>query len=80
MKPVIGEARYFAGETFPPGWIGCDGSEVSRDVYRQLFDVIGTEYGSGDGETTFNLPAFPRPQTVGGEATAIIYTGEDEDL
>ena len=43
----------------PDGFLRCDGSEVSRDVYSQLFAVIGTTYGSGDGSTTFNLPNIP---------------------
>ena len=42
----------------PPSsnWLLCDGSAVSRITYSELFSVIGTIYGSGDGLTTFNLP------------------------
>ena len=29
---------------------------MSRTAYAALFGVIGTVYGEGDGETTFNLP------------------------
>lgn len=39
-------------------WLLCDGSEVSRVTYSDLFDVIGTLYGSGNGNDTFNLPDF----------------------
>ena len=46
----------FAGSTAPAGWLVCDGSAVSRTTYAKLFAVIGTTYGSGDGNTTFNLP------------------------
>ena len=46
----------FAGSTAPVGFLLCDGSEVSRTDYSYLFDVIGTTYGEGDGNTTFNLP------------------------
>lgn len=42
----------------PAGYLDCDGSAVSRTTYSELFDVIGTEYGSGDGSTTFNLPDY----------------------
>ena len=38
------------------GWLLMDGREVSRTEYADLFDVIGTAYGMGDGSTTFNLP------------------------
>ena len=39
-------------------WLRCDGSAVSRTTYATLFAVIGTKFGSGDGSTTFNLPAL----------------------
>lgn len=38
------------------GWMVCDGSAVSRATYANLFDAIGTAFGSGDGSTTFNIP------------------------
>jgi hypothetical protein len=34
----------------------CDGTAVSRTQYSDLFAVIGTTFGVGDGSTTFNLP------------------------
>ena len=40
----------------PTGWLVCDGRTVSRTTYADLFAVIGTSYGAGDGSTTFNLP------------------------
>ena len=46
----------FGGSSAPTGFLICDGSAVSRTDYANLFDVIGTTYGSGDGSTTFNLP------------------------
>src|SRR5690349_17632806 len=46
----------FGGSTSPPGWLIADGSEVSRTQYADLFAVIGTTYGAGNGTTTFNLP------------------------
>lgn len=38
------------------GFLLCDGSAVSRETYADLFAVIGTTFGAGDGSTTFNLP------------------------
>lgn len=52
----IGFYAYFSGEQIPTNWLRCDGQEVSRTDYSELFDAIGTTYGSGDGSTTFNLP------------------------
>lgn len=51
-----GIVEFFAGSTPPPGWLECDGANVSRSVYSDLFNAIGTTYGSGDGSTTFTLP------------------------
>lgn len=46
----------FAGSTTPSGWLLCDGSAVSRTTYAALYSAIGTNYGTGDGSTTFNIP------------------------
>lgn len=51
-----GVVNIYAGATAPTGWLICDGSAVSRNTYANLFLVIGTTYGDGDGSTTFNLP------------------------
>ena len=40
----------------PPGYLFCDGTEVSRTTYAKLFAVIGESFGSGNGSSTFNLP------------------------
>jgi microcystin-dependent protein len=42
--------------TLPTGWLGCDGSNISRTTYADLFAVIGTTYGVGNGSTTFGVP------------------------
>lgn len=42
--------------TAPTGFLIEDGSAVSRDTYSDLFAIIGTTYGVGDGVNTFNLP------------------------
>jgi microcystin-dependent protein len=42
--------------SYPTGWLRCDGSNVSRTSYADLFSLIGVTYGSGDGSTTFTLP------------------------
>lgn len=45
-----------AWTTAPAGYLLADGTAVSRTTYANLFAVIGTTYGAGDGSTTFNLP------------------------
>lgn len=44
--------------TVPSGYLLCDGAAVSRTMYPDLFSVIGTTYGAGDGSTTFNVPDY----------------------
>lgn len=53
---VIGSIIAFASQTAPVGWIECAGAELSRTAYLNLFSLIGTTFGEGDGSTTFNLP------------------------
>jgi microcystin-dependent protein len=52
----VGVVQAYAGNTVPDGWLLCDGSAVSRTDYADLYAVIGTTYGLGNGSTTFNLP------------------------
>ena len=55
---MIGQIVMFAGTSakVPTGWKICDGSALSRTTYSNLYDVIGTTWGSGNGSTTFNIP------------------------
>ena len=64
-KGVVGMVSPYAGTTAPEGWLICDGSAISRTTYSDLFSVIGTIYGAGDGSTTFNLPNFDNSR-IGG--------------
>lgn len=43
-------------DVVPTGWLECDGAAVSRTTYANLFAVIATKWGAGNGTTTFNLP------------------------
>jgi microcystin-dependent protein len=64
---VAGEVRIWGGAIadIPNEWFFCDGSEVSRTKYPQLFAAIGTIYGAGNGSTTFNLPDFRNRSPIG---------------
>jgi len=42
----IGSIMPFAGTTAPYGYLLCDGSEVEREKFRPLFDVIGVTFGN----------------------------------
>ena len=45
-----------ASSTVPSGFLECNGANVSRSTYAQLFSAIGTTFGTGDGSSTFGLP------------------------
>jgi phage-related tail fiber protein len=55
---AAGEVSYFARSTAPIGWLKANGATISRTAYNDLFSAIGTNYGAGDGSTTFTLPDF----------------------
>lgn len=61
----IGVVQMYAGLTAPTGWLICDGSEISRTEFADLFSVIGTAFGAGDGSTTFNIPDMRNLTPVG---------------
>ena len=55
----IGAILPYAGSTAPYGFLFCDGSEVERSKYSELFDVIGTTYNGTSsliGVNTFRIP------------------------
>lgn len=68
-----GSMTMFAGSVVPTGWLLCDGSAVSRATYFDLFESIGTTWGSGNGTTTFNLPDM-RGAAPAGVGTSTGYT------
>jgi hypothetical protein len=51
-----GTVIWCATSASPPGYLKANGAAVSRTTYAGLFAAIGTDYGSGDGSTTFNVP------------------------
>lgn len=52
----IGAGCDYYGKTAPTNFLFADGRAISRTEYAELFKIIGTTYGAGDGLTTFNLP------------------------
>lgn len=54
--PVPGTILYNTYPFLPEGYLACDGAELQRSQYSYLFDMIGTYYGAGDGQTTFYIP------------------------
>jgi microcystin-dependent protein len=56
---LVGSIAAFAGRTVPPSWGGdwvpCDGRDLARDDYPELYAAIGTMYGARD-SATFRVP------------------------
>lgn len=76
---LIGTIYMFGGSTAPEGFLICDGSPVSRATYSDLFDVIGTDYGAGDGSSTFNLPDLSGRVVIGvSSGYSLASTGGEE--
>lgn len=53
---LVGVILPYGGSSAPSKWALCDGSAISRADYSELFSIIGTAYGAGNGTTTFNVP------------------------
>ncbi len=63
-------------------WLLCNGQAVSRTTYADLFALIGTNFGAGDGSTTFNVPDYRGKflRGLGGNSAADLYTTQAEGL
>lgn len=69
----IGTIFAFAGNNIPSGYLPCNGSAISRTTYADLFAVIGTTYGAGDGSTTFNLPNLTDKFIQGSDTVGTVW-------
>lgn len=66
----------WSSASVPSGFLECDGSNVSRTTYADLFAIVGTTYGTGDGATTFGLPDLQDNVAIGKSGTkALASTG-----
>ena len=76
---VPGKVFAYAGVDDPIGSLPCDGREVSRREYWELFQAVGTTYGAGDGSTTFNLPNLESRTIIGeSDSYSLGETGGEE--
>lgn len=76
----VGSLIAYASTTAPAGWLLANGAAVSRSAYSNLFAVLGTSYGVGDGSTTFNLPNLLGRTPVMASTTANIGQTGGQDL
>lgn len=52
----IGTIISYASTTLPIGFLLCDGSEISKTDYADLYIVIGNKFGTATDTTKFKLP------------------------
>lgn len=64
---AIGSYMMSASDNAPPKYLLCDGAAYSRTTYADLFAEIGTNYGPGNGTTTFNIPDFRDVSPMGAD-------------
>lgn len=69
----IGSIIAYSSDNIPNNYLLCDESEISRTKYKDLFDIIETTYGNGDGTTTFNLPNLRGKTLVGKDENDIDF-------
>lgn len=61
----VGTIMPYGGSNPVDGFLLCQGQAVNRTTYAELFKVIGTAFGAGDGSTTFNVPDLRETVPVG---------------
>ena len=76
-RSEVGTIKPWGKATAPNGYLLCDGSAVSRTDYAELFTVLSTTYGAGNGSTTFNVPQLQgkTPQGYDGNTYNLAATG-----
>lgn len=58
---AAGQIGFFAGQNPPAGWLRANGAALPREHYAELYSLLGSAFGDGDGVNTFNLPAVLAP-------------------
>ena len=70
---MAGEIKMWAGNEIPYGWLLCDGSEVSKTDYPELYGAIGDLWGVPNSSSNFKLPSLAGNVPVG-------YNSADTDF
>lgn len=78
----VGDIKTSLKSSNHDNWFLCNGQAVSRTAYAKLFELIGTNFGNGDGSTTFNLPDYRGKflRGLGGDSANSLYEVQNEGL
>lgn len=69
----LGAVIEWYSDVIPENWLLCNGQNISRTDYPELFNVLGTKYGTGNGSTTFGIPNLKGKVPVGKSAGDIDF-------
>lgn len=77
MHPIFytmaGEIKMWAGNKIPDGWLLCDGSEVSKTEYPNLYAAIGDLWGVPNSSSNFKLPNLKGRVPVGYDSADVDF-------
>ena len=78
----VGDIKASLKNSNHDNWFLCNGQAVSRTTYAELFALIGTNFGAGDGSTTFNLPDYRGKflRGLGGDSANSLYEVQNVGL
>lgn len=76
---AVGTIVPFGGSTSVDGFLLCDGSEYNRTDYPELFEVIGTSFGTPSANTKFKVPDLREATTKGAGLTGLSNNHLDAD-
>ena len=79
LKAVpIGTIVMWATGTPPEGWLLCNGKDVSRTAYAELFKVLGTSVGAA-GSSSFKIPDLSGRFPLGASNTHSLHSMGGEE-
>ncbi len=73
----IGSIVPFGGSAVPSGFLLCDGAEVLKTAYAELYTVIGDAFGAASDATKFVLPDLRETVPVGSGLRGSDVTAHD---
>lgn len=76
---AVGTIVPFGGSASVDGFLLCDGSEYNRTDYPELFEVIGTSFGTPSANTKFKVPDLREATTKGAGLTGLSNNHYDAD-
>ena len=78
--PIGAYLAWSSQDKIPAGYLLCDGREISKTEYKELYEIIGDTYGTPSDTSKFKLPKFNDGRFMrgtGGNAAALGVLQED---